>query len=148
MAFNDLPVGTLDHSQTYNVTMPTAQLTVSVRDASGNPITGGRLQFDNSYISPLPGLPGTIGLHLLHQRRRPGRQRQHHPARPRRHHPGNPRIVLSNGLVVPFKAPVMNGDQSVTVTVPASIQVQGTLTDARQRLRLHQRLAASPSLPR
>ena len=95
--------GTLDQSQTYNVTLPTAQLTVSVRDASGNPD---------------------------HQRQHPVRQQHHQPAaRPARQPRAdtytsngtaldasgnatltvpngitldNPAIVLSNGLIIPF----------------------------------------------
>ncbi len=136
MIFTNLPVGTLDHSQTYNVVLPTAELTVSVRDASGNPIAGGgTLKFDGSNISPLPGMPGasaedssSFGAAKLDAN---GNLTVPVPD-------GitlkNPRIVLSSGLTVPFSAPTMNGDQSVTVTVPPSIQLQGMLSDAAGNL--------------
>ena len=42
----------------------------------------------------------------------------------------------------------MNGDQSVTVTVPASIQVQGTLTEAQGNAYARVSRRASLSLPR
>ena len=63
LIFQNMPVGTLSQSQTYNLTMPIAQLTVSVRDASGSPVTGGQLQYDSSSANPLPGLPGTTARH-------------------------------------------------------------------------------------
>ena len=129
LVYNNLPVGTLDHSQTYNLTLPVADLSVTVQDASGSPVTGGKVEWDSSSVSSLPGLPGAnaasfgggvpldshgnasspvpVGVTLV-----------------------NPRIVLNNGLSVPFTAPTMNGNQSVTVTVPTSIQVQGTLADS------------------
>src|SRR5580658_1618172 len=125
-----LPVGTLDQDETYNVVMPVSTLTVSVRDASGNPVTGGGVYFQNSFISPLPGLPGSSG--SIYNSRDTALDAN-----------GNASLVvpngitlqdlaihLSNGLVVPFTAPALNGDQSVTVTVPASIDIQGTLEDS------------------
>ena len=130
MSFYGLPVGTLDQSQTYNLTMPTAQLSVSVRDASGNPITtGGTLEFGYSSISPLPGLPGSSA-------DMDGSAKLDANGNVTIEAPdgitlNNPEIVLNNGLVVPFKVPAMNGSQSVTVTVPPSILVQGTLTDSQ-----------------
>ena len=109
LVFNGLPVGTLDQSQTYNLTMPTAQLSVSVQDASGNPITtGGTLNMGYSSISPLPGLPGSSawmdgdatldgngdvtldvpdGITLT-----------------------SPQIVLSNGLIIPFTLHPITGN--------------------------------------
>jgi hypothetical protein len=105
LSFGGLPVGTLDQSQTFNVVMPTAQLSVSVRDASGNAITGGALQFNESEVRPVPGLPGSFG--------ETGGNAQLNSS-------GNvtvevpdgitlsgPEIILSNGLVVPFTVPVI-----------------------------------------
>jgi len=127
--FSGLPIGTLDHSQTYNIVLPTAQLTVSVRDQNGNPITGGTFQYNGTELSPLPGLPGAS----VYTYSTPGAQLDANGnttlAVPAGITLSNPRIVLSNGLVVPATVPVMNGDRSVTVIVPASIQVQGSVTD-------------------
>ena len=131
MDFYNLPVGTLDHSQTYDLTLPTARLTVSVRDASGNPITGGRLLFDTSTISALPGLPGTSADTYTNPSAALDASGNVSFAVPDGVTLSNPRIVLTNGLIVPFNVPVMNGDQSVTVTVPPSVQVQGKVTDSQ-----------------
>ena len=125
----NLPVGVLEQDESYNVVMPVSTLTVLVRDASGNPVTGGYVYFQSSSISPLPGIPGSDG--------------QAYFGGGSLNTSGNESLIvpngitlqglavhLNNGLVVPFTAPAVNGDQSVTVTVPASIQVQGTLEDS------------------
>src|SRR5580658_549636 len=108
-----LPVGTLDQDETYNVVMPVSTLTVSVRDASGNPVTGGGVYFQNSFVSPLPGLPGSSG--SIYNSRDTALDAN-----------GNASLVvpngitlqdlaihLSNGLVLPFTLPAINGDQHV-----------------------------------
>ena len=100
MSFNHLPVGTLDHSQTYNLTMPTAQLTVSVRDASGNAITGGTLHSTSATSARYPACRH-LGRHL---RRRSADANGNTTCPSPTASPCYPRIVLSNGLVVPFKA--------------------------------------------
>jgi hypothetical protein len=133
MNFSGLPVGTLDTSQTYNLVMPTAQLTVSVRDANGNPIPGGgKLQWSFSSITPLPGLPGTSA-NVQSEGNATALDANDNitiPV-PEGITLTSPEVILNNGLTIPFQAPVMNGNQSVTVTAPASIQVQGTLSDAQ-----------------
>jgi hypothetical protein len=102
MSFNDLPVGSLEASQDYDVTVPTALLSVSVQDASGSPITGGRLEFSSSFVNPLPGLPGSSaadesesGLVL------DGNGDVSVPV-PNGITLNDPEIVLNNGLVIPF----------------------------------------------
>ncbi len=129
--FTGLPVGPLDHSQTYNLTVPTALLTVSVRDANGNPITGGKLTFQFSDISPLPGLPGTFGSDQPSSGSPLDSNGNTALPVPDGITLTKPEIVLNNGLTIPFTVPPMNGDKSVTVTVPPSIQVQGMLADSQ-----------------
>src|SRR5580658_9669271 len=93
--------------------MPLSTLTVSVRDASGNPVTGGGVYFQNSFVSPLPGLPGSSG--SIYNSRDTALDAN-----------GNASLVvpngitlqdlaihLSNGLVLPFTLPAINGDQHV-----------------------------------
>ena len=129
--FSGLPAGTLDQSQTYNITVPTAKLTVSVRDASGNPITGGRLEFAFSDIGPLPGLPGSFGETGDENGAILDSNGNTSIPVPNGITLNSPEIVLDNGLTIALKVPVMNGNQSVTVTVPPSIQVRGELTDTQ-----------------
>jgi Carboxypeptidase regulatory-like domain/Bacterial Ig-like domain (group 1) len=129
MEFDNLPVGALQQSQTYNFVLPTAELSVSLRDASGDPITGGTLAFDQSTISSLPGLPGASATTYSAAGAALNASGNTTVVVPDGITLTNPRIVLTSGLIVPFKAPAMNGNQSVTVTAPASIQVQGTVTD-------------------
>jgi VCBS repeat-containing protein len=100
-----LPVGALEQSQTYNLVLPTAQLTVSLRDASGNPITGGRLEFDDSSISPLPGMPGTSAYTYYWGGAVLDANGDTTVAVPDGITLVNPRIVLSNGLHIPFTLP-------------------------------------------
>ena len=104
MEFYSLPVGTLDHCQTYDVVMPTARLTVSVRDASGNPITGGRLLFDTSTISALPGLPGATADTYTNPSAALDASGNMSFTVPDGVTLSNPRIVLTNGLIISFHA--------------------------------------------
>jgi hypothetical protein len=110
MNFTGLPVGTLDQSQTYNLVLPTAQLTVSLRDASGNPITGGMLQFGQSTINPLPGLPGTSAYTFSN-----GAPLDANGnitlAVPDGVTLDNPKIVLNNGLIIAFSLHPITGDR-------------------------------------
>jgi Carboxypeptidase regulatory-like domain/Bacterial Ig-like domain (group 1) len=102
-----LPVGALEQSQTYNLVLPTAELTVSLRDANGNPITGGRLEFDDSSISPLPGLPGTSAYTYYWNGAVLDADGDTSVAVPDGITLANPRIVLSNGLNIPFTLPAI-----------------------------------------
>jgi Carboxypeptidase regulatory-like domain len=111
MGFSGLPVGTLDHDQTYNLTVPTARLTVSVRDASGNPITGGTLLFGFSSISPLPGLPGTSAFTVSDSGARLDSNGNTAIPVPAGITLTSPRIVLSNGLIIPFSLHPITGDR-------------------------------------
>ena len=102
--FNNIPVGTLNASQTYNLTLPTAQLTVNVRDASGADITtGGTFQFSPSSISPLPGLPGSsAGIDGDAPLDSNGNTTLIVPYGVTLK---NPKIVLNNGLTIPLTTP-------------------------------------------
>jgi hypothetical protein len=104
-----LPAGALEQSQTYNLVLPTAQLTVSLRDASGNPITGGKLEFDPSSISPLPGLSGTSAYTSSESGAVLDANGNTTIAVPDGITLTNPRIVLSNGLHIPFTLPAISG---------------------------------------
>ena len=131
MSFSGLPVGTLDQSQTYNLTLPTAQLSVSVVDSSGTPITSGTVQFDGGSISPLPGLPGSSASTGVADGFPLNSSGKATVTVPNGVTLDNARVVLSNGLTIPFTAKNLTGTQSVTVTAPPSIQLQGTLTDSQ-----------------
>src|ERR1700722_3126564 len=132
MYFPILPVGTLDTSQTYNLTLPTAPLSVAAVNSSGTAITtGGTIQFSNSSVSPLPGLPGTSAYTNIVNGFPLNSSGKATVIVPNGTTLSNPEVVLSNGLVIPFTASAVTGSQSVTVQVPPSIQVQGTLTDAQ-----------------
>ncbi len=109
--FYDLPVGTLNASQTYNLTMPTAQLTVSVRDANGNPITGGTLQFGGSEIDPLPGMPGARGLTGAENGAALDANGNTTIEVPDGITLTNPEIDLNNGLAIGFSLRPITGDR-------------------------------------
>jgi hypothetical protein len=128
-----LPAGALDQNQTYNVVMPVSTLAVSVRDASGNPVTGGKIVFSNSSVSPLPGIPGSSA-------------QAFNDSGTALDGSGNASLVvpngitlqgltlhLSSGLVLPFTLPAITGDQDVflifnegTITVEQPPVVTGT----------------------
>ncbi len=129
MSFNSLPVGTLDTSQTYNLTLPTAQLTVSLRDASGAPITGGKSNY-NSRSARCPACREPRACAIDGNATLDANGNITVPV-PNGITLTNTQIALNNGLIIPFTVPVMNGNQSVTVTAPAFVQVQGTLRDAQ-----------------
>ncbi len=109
MSFVDLPVGTLDQSQTYNVTMPTAQLSVTVVDASGNPITNGTILFDYSTVNPLPGLPGSHATAYSSSGSKLDANGHATLIVPNGMTLNNTRILLSNGLIIPFKLKPITG---------------------------------------
>jgi hypothetical protein len=109
--FYGLPVGTLDQSQTFNLVMPTAQLTVSVVDGNGNPITGGKMVFSTSSVSPLPGLPGTSATDYSNGGPALDASGQVSIAVPDGITLSNPQIDLSNGLIIPFTLHPITGDR-------------------------------------
>ncbi|HZO67486.1 MAG TPA: hypothetical protein VFB74_21005 [Kribbellaceae bacterium] len=97
----------LDQSQTYNITIPTKTLTVSVRDIGGASVTDAGVRFDDAtvntptvYYSTYPDRPlhvdtnGNLVLPI--------------PAGATFH---NPAIVLDSGLVIPFTIPTMTTDR-------------------------------------
>ena len=131
LEFNNLPVGALQSDQTLNLVMPTAKLTVSVLDAQGNPITGGQLTYtSNSGINPLPGIPGSSALAIPEGGTTLDANGNATLLVPKGVTLTGPEIKLTNGLVIPFTAPVMNGDKSVTVTIPPAVHVQGSFGDS------------------
>src|SRR6266487_1029963 len=140
MAFS-LPVGTLDHDQTYNVTMPVSQLSVSVRDSNGNPITGGQFQFDYSSENSLPGAPGGSAYAYTATPPRLDANGNLSLLVPNGITLKNPVIRLDTGLVIPFTAPAVNGDQSVIVTAPPFVRVQGTFSDSKGNVYTNQQNA-------
>jgi len=111
MTFRGLPVGTLDQSQTYNLTMPTAQLSVSVRNADGSPVTTGSLAFLGSTITPLPGLPGSSG--FIDGNAALDSNGDVTIEVPNGITLSHPEIVLNNGLVLPFTLAAITGNQHV-----------------------------------
>jgi hypothetical protein len=111
MNFSGLPVGTLDHSQAYNLTVPTAQLTVSVRDAAGNLITGGKLTYSNSVESPIPGMPGTSANTSSNSGAQLDANGNIVIPVPDGITLASPKIVLNNGLTIPFTLHPITGDR-------------------------------------
>ena len=109
MSFSGLPVGTLDQSQTYNLTLPTAQLSVSVVDSSGTPITSGTVQFDGGSISPLPGLPGSSASTGVADGFPLNSSGKATVTVPNGVTLDNARVVLSNGLTIPFTLKPLTG---------------------------------------
>ncbi len=108
----NLPVGVLEQDESYNVVMPVSTLTVLVRDASGNPVTGGYVYFQSSSISPLPGIPGSDG--------------QAYFGGGSLNTSGNESLIVPNGitlqglaihlndgLVLPFTLPAITADEHV-----------------------------------
>jgi hypothetical protein len=120
LSFSGLPVGTLDASQTFNVAMPTARLSVSVRDASGAAITGGKLAFDYSGISPLPGLPGTSAYTGNNAGQPLDSSGNLGIPVPDGATLANPRIILNNGLIIPFTLHPITGDRHAYIIFNAS----------------------------
>jgi hypothetical protein len=119
--FEGLPVGTLDHSQAYNLTLPTAQLSVSVRDANGGVITGGKFEFGFSQISPLPGLPGSSAwIETINSATKlDGNGNLSIPV-PDGITLLSPEIVLNNGLTIPFTLHPITGDRHAFIIFNAT----------------------------
>ena len=140
--FYTLPVGTIDHDQTVNVTMPVSTLNVTVQDSSGNPITGGRIQLGSGSINPLPGIPGSSASFTGASVSLDGNGSATLLV-PTGVTPSNAQVRLSNGLVIPFTSPAVTGSKSVTVTVPPSITFQGTLADTQGNVYSQQQNNAS-----
>jgi len=87
---------------------------VSVRDASGHPVTGGMLQFNGSSVSQLPGLPGasasTFGFNGATL---DGAGNTTIPV-PEGITLNNTRIILKNGLIIPFQLHPVTGTGTCT----------------------------------
>jgi hypothetical protein len=105
MEFDNLPVGALEQSQAYDFVVPTAELSVSLRDGSGNAITGGRLEFDQSSVSSLPGLPGASAFSYSTGGAVLNASGDTTVVVPDGITFVNPRIVLNNGLIINFTLP-------------------------------------------
>ena len=131
-----LPVGTLDQNETYNVVLPVSTLTVSVRDASGNPVTNGTINFANSSISPLPGIPGSSG--TLYPNNGTALDANGNAALvvPNGITLHSLAVSLSNGLVLPFTLSAINGDRHVFLIFNGGSVIVGqppTVTGAPDR---------------
>jgi hypothetical protein len=113
MNFDGLPVGSLEASQDYDVTVPTSLLSVSVQDAGGSPISGGRLEFSFSYISPLPGLPGSSAYAYSNSGVVLDSNGDAAVPVPSGITLSDPEIVLNNGLIIPFTLPALTSDLHV-----------------------------------
>jgi Carboxypeptidase regulatory-like domain len=111
--FFTLPAGTLDHDQTYNVVLPVSTLTVSVRDASGSPVTGGNIQFQASSISPLPGIPHSSGQIFSLGGGGLDASGNQSITVPNGITLSGLAIHLNTGLILPFTLPALNSDQHV-----------------------------------
>jgi Carboxypeptidase regulatory-like domain len=108
VSFSSLPVGTLDTSQTYNLTLPTAQLSVKVVDSTGTPITGGTVQFSNSSLS-LPGLPGASAYTYSVNGFPLSSAGIATVTVPNGTTLNNAKVVLTNGLTIPFTLKPLTG---------------------------------------
>ncbi|MFG2059433.1 hypothetical protein ACGFI9_36020, partial [Micromonospora sp. NPDC048930] len=110
-----------EQSQTYDVVMPMSTLTVSVRDLDGKPVTDASIASDPDYpstadysgftfINPaaVDTTTGDVALNMITGTK-----------------PQNARITLKSGLTVPFAAPTVDHDQSIAVTIPRSIHLEG-----------------------
>ncbi len=124
------PVGALESDQELDLSMPVSRLSVSVQDSGGAAVTGGQLEFDFGEVSPVPGIPGSTELVEPGNTLTLDGNGDVSMLVPQGVTLDNTRIVLNSGLVIPFTAPVMTGDKSVTVTVPPSVHLHGSLGDS------------------
>jgi hypothetical protein len=127
------PLIQFENDQTYDIIVPVADLNLSVRDAAGNSVSGARVNWPATNASfEYGGLSyahyldngsfafdnnGDITLRLVPQMTLTGAS-----------------IVLASGLTLPVDAPLMTGDQTVTVTVPPSVHIEGALKDDKGRV--------------
>ncbi|WP_173054852.1 carboxypeptidase regulatory-like domain-containing protein [Phytohabitans houttuyneae] len=114
----------IDHDLTRDVIAPIATLTVAVRNADGTPVSGASMNYNftnvdtadysgRTYGSGNTDTSGNLTAPVLI-----GLPQQ------------STSIRLPGGLNIPITLPAINGDTSTTVTVPASVRVQGTVRDA------------------
>ncbi|HET8660361.1 MAG TPA: hypothetical protein VFM55_15345 [Micromonosporaceae bacterium] len=96
----------LEQSQTYNITMPTRALTVSVRDIAGNPVADAAVRYDGGAVSTatISAYVYSSTLHVNTQGNLTFPVLDGTTLR-------NPSIVLDSGLVIPFTTPTMTTDR-------------------------------------
>src|SRR5262249_28864681 len=118
----------LTSSQTFDVTLPTSSLTVSVRDLDGQPVTNAGVTLGINPVST-PAYTGQTNL---------AGKPFHVDANGEVTLPvitgttlANPSVVLDTGLVIPFTVATMDSDRSVTVTKPDAIRLDGAVRDGQ-----------------
>ncbi|MGR6320031.1 hypothetical protein Q2K19_25720 [Micromonospora soli] len=116
-----------EQSQNYDITVPVSTLTISVRDMNGDPVTGASLRYDLSSVSTPTYSGSTYGGGNPHV--------DDHGDLPMPVITGtklkNPAIVLTSGLTIPFASPTVDTDQTITVTIPPSVHLDGTVRDGK-----------------